>query len=58
MDVNPRYGFEIKDGNIVDVANDTSYALSANAVAAGKFSSDAGPDQAYSATLPASQRCG
>ena len=58
VDVNPRYGFEIKDGNIVDVANDTSYALSANAVAAGKFSSDAGPDQAYSATLPASQRCG
>jgi len=58
VDVNPRYGFEIKDGNIVDVTNDTSYALSANAVAAGTFNSDEGPDQTYSATLPASQRCG
>jgi peptidyl-prolyl cis-trans isomerase SurA len=58
VDVNPRYGFEIKDGNIVDVANDTSYPLSENAVAAGEFNSDAGPDQTYSASLPASQRCG
>ena len=58
VDVNPRYGFEIKNGDIVGVANDTSYALSKNAVAAGKFNSDAGPDQTYSASLPDSQRCG
>ena len=58
VDINPRYGFEIKDGNIVDVANDTSYPLSANAVAAGKFNASTGPDQTYSASLPASQRCG
>jgi len=56
--INPRYGFAIKDGNIVDVANDTSYPLSANAVAAGKFNASTGPDQTYSGSLPASQRCG
>jgi peptidyl-prolyl cis-trans isomerase SurA len=58
VDINPRYGFAIKDGNIVDVTNDTSYPLSADAVAAGKFNASAGPDQTYSASLPASQRCG
>ncbi len=58
MDINPRYGFAIKDGNIVDVANDTSYPLSANALAAGKFNASAGPDQTYTASLPPSQRCG
>jgi len=58
VDINPRYGFAIKDGNIVDVANDTSYPLSANAVAAGKFNASTGPDQTYSASLPTSQRCG
>jgi peptidyl-prolyl cis-trans isomerase SurA len=58
LDVNPKYSFEITDGNVKNISNDTSYALSANAVAAGKFSSDSGPDQAYSASLPASQRCG
>ncbi len=58
VDVNPRYGIDIAGGNITDVANDTSYPLSKNAVAAGKFSSSEGPDQTYSAALPASQRCG
>jgi len=58
VDINPRYGFAIKDGNIVDVTNDTSYPLSANAVAAGKFNASTGPDQTYSASLPDSQRCG
>ena len=58
VDINPRYGFAIKDGNIVDVANDTSYPLSADAVTAGKFNASAGPDQTYTASLPPSQRCG
>ena len=58
VDINPRYGFAIKDGNIVDVTNDTSYPLSADAVAAGKFNASTGPDQTYSASLPDSQRCG
>ena len=58
VDINPRYGFAIRDGNIVDVANDTSYPLSADAVAAGKFNASTGPDQTYSASLPTSQRCG
>ncbi|MEO6511567.1 MAG: hypothetical protein ABIO16_11295 [Nocardioides sp.] len=58
VDVNPRYGIDIAGGKITDVANDTSYPLSKNAVDAGKVSSDAGPDQTYSAALPASQRCG
>jgi len=58
VEVNPKYDIELVDGNIKDVDNDTSYPLSDNAVAAGRFSSDNGPDQAYSATLPASQRCG
>jgi peptidyl-prolyl cis-trans isomerase SurA len=56
--VNPKYDVEIADGDVKNISNDTSYALSPNAVAAGKFSSDSGPDQAYSSTLPASQRCG
>ena len=38
--------------NFVDTS--TSYALSANAVAAAK----AEPDQELAATLPSSQRCG
>jgi peptidyl-prolyl cis-trans isomerase SurA len=58
VDVNPRYGVDIANGSITDVANDTSYPVSEDAVAAGKFSSDSGPDQTYSAALPASQRCG
>jgi peptidyl-prolyl cis-trans isomerase SurA len=58
VDINPRYGFAIKDGDIVDVTNDTSYPLSADAVAAGKFNASTGPDQTYSASLPDSQRCG
>lgn len=58
VDVNPRYGVDIANGSITDVANDTSYPVSEDAVAAGKFNSDSGPDQTYSAALPASQRCG
>jgi peptidyl-prolyl cis-trans isomerase SurA len=58
VDLNPRYGIDLADGTITDVANDTSFPLSKDAVAAGKFSSDSGPDQTYSAALPASQRCG
>ena len=53
-DVNPRYGIGIANGTFTDVDNDTSYPLSANAVAAGKSQ----PDQAYAATLPSNQRCG
>ena len=35
-DVNPRYGIGIANGTFTDVDNDTSYPLSANAVAAGQ----------------------
>ena len=56
-DVNPRYGIAVSTPsldapNFVDTS--TSYALSANAVAAAK----AEPDQELAATLPSSQRCG
>jgi hypothetical protein len=52
--VNPRYGIQITNGDFTDAETGTSYALSANAVAANKSQ----PDQAYAATLPSSQRCG
>jgi hypothetical protein len=56
-DINPRYGIAVNTPsldapNLVDTS--TSYALSANAVAAGQ----AEPDPEHSATLPSSQRCG
>jgi hypothetical protein len=60
-EVNPRYGIAVTDTslgrpNFVDTG--TSYALSAGAVDAAKISSDQGPDQDHTATLPSSQRCG
>jgi hypothetical protein len=56
--VNPRYGIEIAGGTVKDTDTDTSYPLSERAVAAGKFNSDSGPDQGYTAELPDTQRCG
>ena len=60
-DVNPRYGIAVTDTdlgppNFVDTG--TSFPLSANAVSAEKAGSEEGPDPAYTATLPSSQRCG
>ncbi len=58
VDINPRYGTQITNGDATTIDDDTSYPLSANAVAAAKFSSETGPDQTYTASLPESQRCG
>ena len=60
-DVNPRYGIAVTDTdlgppNFVDTGS--SFPLSANAVSAEKAGSEEGPDPAYTATLPSSQRCG
>ena len=60
-DVNPLYGIKVTGASLDApdfVDNGSSYALSANAVAAAKSGSSSGPDQAYVATLPSSQRCG
>jgi hypothetical protein len=60
-DVNPLYGIKVT-GTGLDapdlIDTGSTYALSANAVAAEKTSSSAGPDPAYAASLPSSQRCG
>ena len=60
-EINPRYGISVTDASLgrpTFVDTGTSYALSPNAVLAEKIGSEEGPDQAYSATLPSSQRCG
>ncbi|MDN4160095.1 hypothetical protein [Nocardioides abyssi] len=54
VEVNPRYGVELRDGQPVDVDRSTSVAVGEVATAA---LADA-PDQEYAATLPESQRCG
>jgi hypothetical protein len=60
-DINPRYGISVTDANLERpkfVDTTTSYALTPNAVDAAKINTDEGPDQAQTATLPRSQRCG
>jgi hypothetical protein len=60
-EVNPRYGISVTDANLERpkfVDTTTSYALTPNAVDAAKINTDEGPDQAHTATLPRSQRCG
>jgi hypothetical protein len=60
-DVNPRYGLAVTDtelGRPTFVDTSTSFAVSPNAVDAAKINSDEGPDPAFTATLPRSQRCG
>ncbi|GGO71803.1 hypothetical protein [Nocardioides deserti] len=54
VDVNPRYGVDLSDGQPVRTDSETSVAVSDLAAAATAES----PDQEYAATLPESQRCG
>lgn len=54
VDLNPRYGVELRDGQPVDADTATSVAVGDVATAATAES----PDQSYAATLPESQRCG
>jgi hypothetical protein len=54
VDINPRYGIAVSNGDFRVTDTSTSYALSPDAVAAGK----ADPDQEYATLLPVSQRCG
>jgi len=54
VDINPRYGVELRDGQPVDADTATSVAVGDVATAAMAES----PDQEYAAALPESQRCG
>lgn len=54
VDLNPRYGIELRNGQPVEADTSTSVAVGDTATAAMADS----PDQEYAASLPDSQRCG
>ncbi|MBC9734596.1 hypothetical protein [Nocardioides marmotae] len=54
VEINPRYGVELRDGQPLDTDTETSVAVGEVASAAMAES----PDPVYAAALPDSQRCG
>ncbi|MDN4171410.1 hypothetical protein QWY28_00480 [Nocardioides sp. SOB77] len=54
VELNPRYGVELRDGQPLDTDTETSVAVGDVATAAMAES----PDQEYAAALPDAQRCG